>query len=105
MATVGPMRLSFSWVRARASKVSLSSGETLGRWDGSSFLAGTRHFPRVRPDDLAGKEIGVASQLFERDFCFDFSGTRRLIPESEMMFLESAPPDLGARPPLHLERR
>ena len=60
--------------------------------------------PRVRPDDVASQEITVASRLFGA-LCIPWGGTFRLIPESEMIAVERPPPDLGACPPLHIERR
>src|SRR5215469_8707748 len=60
--------------------------------------------PRVRPDCLASQELQVES--VRTLGCYQVSShTRRLIPESEMIPVDRAPPDLGCRAPLHLERR
>src|SRR5262249_54551945 len=69
------------------------------------FTTGTCSIPRVRPDDLASQEISIASYLYRGISCLPVSGTVRLIPESEMIVVDRPPPDLGACPPLHIERR
>ena len=60
-------------------------------------------FPRFRPDWLASQQIQVAS--VRRGLCQNTEGTGQLIPEAEMIEVDQPLPDLGACPPLHVERR
>jgi hypothetical protein len=70
----------------------------------SVFTTHNCSVPRVRPDELASQQIHVLSRGFGA-ICVPLEGTFTLIPESEMIAVERPPPDLGARPPLHVERR
>jgi hypothetical protein len=70
----------------------------------SVFTTHNCSVPRVRRDGLASQQIHFLSRGFGA-LCFPLEGTGSLIPESEMIAVERPPPDLGACPPLHVERR
>jgi hypothetical protein len=61
--------------------------------------------PRYRPDDVRRQRITVVWRMDNGIDCAPYQSVARVVPYSQMIFVDRPAPELGVRAPLHLENR